>query len=542
MRKFSKRSIAVLTTAAIMASSMSIVAYAVQEKSCTITFTVPAGASLSTDTNDGSILSDDSDDMAAVTGSIADGSTALLWSGNKGAVGEAAVFTVTVTDEKKELDKVEFNGSALTAGEDGKYSITWQGADKEDGTFVITLKDKEENPDNPDPVTPNPTEPGEENTDGVVWVNGKDIKANTKVTPATPASLYKTEQFDQVMVSAGGKWQVAVTDASIADVEAFVAKFDTKGKFDAATAKASKEFASAKIKEGTVTVTAGKKAGKVNVWVYEVKNKTIVAPVEGNKYADLGVEPEYREFEVKMAPSLTVSVADADGKGKTTVDAEKNTVKAVEKPEKLAKGYKAGDVVTAYLCDKKNDISLDATYVLWNGTDKKAAELKEGKLVGEGYTAELVDAAEGAGPAVKITIADTATDKTKIDVQVKCVESGKIAKIAPKVAKVTAPKAASKVTVTFDATVTVKDGTKEVKTGDQVKKDTTLTITPATATNVVSINGTAQDKAGEVTYKITGLEAEAKVTIAAAAPAPETPEEGGETGGEEGGETDTPAE
>lgn len=380
MRKFSKRSIAVLTTAAIMASTASVVAYA-ETAYVTVNWTAT--------------------EIVSVTGSAA------MENGKMGPSNADGAITVEVASGfAVESDKGTVTGSGTTYTVSGLASMD---------TVNLTVKAVSTG------STSEPTPAGEENTDKVVWVNGKDTKASKDGT--IPASLYKTEQFDQVMMSAGGKWQVAVTDSTIETVEAFIEK--TKdGKFDAATAKASKEFASAKIKDGTVTVTAGKKAGTVNVWVYEVKNKAVV----NDTFGEAKVEPKATAFTVKVAPTMVTTA------GKTTV--EGNAIKAIASPTKLEKGYDAGSEVTVYFGDKKADASVDATYVLWDSKNKKALELTDGKYVKEGeYTAELVAAADGVGPAVKITIDAKATEKTKIDVQVKNVESGKIAKIAPKVNK-----------------------------------------------------------------------------------------------------------
>lgn len=439
MSKFSKKSLAVLTTAAIMASTASVVAYAATASSVKVGEGIKSVAS-----SDGaSTITDGNTSVDAETYII------TLESGYENP-------TVTIDGTPKEITNNQFTLA--------KDDIT--------GCAIVISATKKSGGSEPTPA-------GEENSDYVVWVNGKDNKASKD--GKTPASLYKTESFDKVMMSAGGKWQVAVTDTTVTKVEDFVKLFDDKGKFDKTTASKMKQIASAKIKEGTVTVTAGKSAGMVNVWVYEVKNKKVVAStVEGNAFygkLEGDVAPEPVEFTVKVAPGMV-----------TTTEATKvkdGVVENIATAKKLKKSYKAGDEVIVYFGDKKNAVSTDATYVLWDGKNKAAAKLDEsGKLVvADAYTAELVQPGE-AGPAVKITIDAKATDKTKIDVQVKNIESGKVAKISPKVAKVTVPKE-EKFTLTVadgikvsvaGAEQTLTEGKIELAKGTKVTFDVDVTI------------------------------------------------------------------
>lgn len=360
MSKFAKKSLAVLTTAAIMASTASVIAYAA------VSVTIPDGLEVFVD--------GEAWDGAAIKGQV------ITW---KAPAGKIA--TLVANDET-----VEGTSYTVVTNVD---------------VLVFTLKD--------DPnAGSTPTPAGEENTDKVVWVNGKDTKANAKT--GTPASLYKSENYEQVMMSAGGKWQVAVTPATVATVEDFMAEFDNKGKIT--NAKDYKELASAKIKEGTVTVTAGKKGGEINVWVYEVKAKAVVNNEQ--------VKPVATKFTVKVAPTMVVTA--------TPVKVTDGAVPAIAKADKLEKSYAPSDEVYAYFGDKKSATSLDATFVLMNGKDP--AELTDGKFVGDGFTAELVAAGEN-GPAVKIVIAADAKEKTKIAVSVKNVESAKVAKISTTVGK-----------------------------------------------------------------------------------------------------------
>lgn len=447
MSKFFKKSLAVMTTAAIMASTASIVAFA-----ATNNVTLDAGLTDKVEVKAARASSDAYSAAQALSGGAADDRDYLSF---KSLTDASIILLVKIGD----AEAVE-----VTATTDGVVTAL-------QATAAVTVSEKKTSTGGSG-VTP----AGEENFDSVVWVGGKDTKASKD--GKTPASLYKTETFDQVMVSAGGKWQVAVTDTSIDDVEKFAALVKD-GKFDSATAKASKEYASAKIKDGTVTVTAGKKAGLVNVWVYEVKAKSIVATtVKDNAFfekLDEDVVPQVRGFEVKVAPTMTTTAK------ATTLDKDGN-VEAIASPEKLAKDYAAGSEVLVYFGDKKSAVSTDATFVLWDGKNKKAAETKDGVYTGTGFTAELVDATDTAGPAVKITIDKAATEKTKIDVQVKNVESGKIAKIAPKVKKAAAAAEVTKVKLTISGEVTVTAGDETLTPANgviEVAKDTKVKFSVA---------------------------------------------------------------
>ncbi|MGN0597273.1 MAG: hypothetical protein ACI4J1_08105 [Ruminiclostridium sp.] len=152
------------------------------------------------------------------------------------------------------------------------------------------------------------TASAEETPAKVVWVNGKDIKTTTKNsdgTKTTEVTHYKTTEFEYQGKYSGGKWTVLVTPTTVATVDDFVKLFDEKGKIKkdaAADLKDAKTIATAKIKEGTITVTAGKKGGDVNVWLYEYKNKKVVN-------AD-GIEPQVWKVTAKVA-ATGIEVKDA---------------------------------------------------------------------------------------------------------------------------------------------------------------------------------------------------------------------------------------
>lgn len=479
MSKFTKKSLAVLTTAAIMASTASITAFA---GSSDVTF---SGDNFTATRGNGEITDTES----------LDNKTEVVYT----ITADAGYVIVSVSG-------VDDNGASVG---------TW---DAEAGTFTVT-------PTNDMTITvTTAVDNGNGGTpaEAVVWVNGKDVKDDKKTKDVNEEKLYKTYKFDQTMVSAGGKWAVAVTPDTVNTVDAFLKEFDSKGKLK--NASEYKKYASAKIKEGTVTVTAGKEAKSINVWVYEVKSKVIVASQAAkvfdadnpylNAFKDedgkaVVVEPKSKKVDVKVAPTMAITT--------TETKITDGVVKAFT-PAKLAKSYEPGDTVTVYFGDKKNDTSADATFVLWDSKNKKELGTDGVYTEAGAYTATLVAADEetGVGAHVDIAIAATADKSTKITVQVKNEQSGKIAKIAPKVVP---PTPAKEVTVKVDPTVTVKNGTTEVKDKEKVAKDTTLTIAKsetAGENDVFLVNGVAIEG---TTYKVTGLEANAEVEIKAG-PAP----------------------
>lgn len=230
--------------------------------------------------------------------------------------------------------------------------------------------------------------------DFTVWANGKDIKANAKKN--IEASYNKTASVEHEGMFSGGKWNVMVTDSTIASADDLVACFDAKGKLtDKAKTmqKDMKKIATAKIKEGKITVTAGKEAGEFTVWVYEVKNKAVVntKTVTPKKYSGI----------TKMAPgSLNVS-EESDDMDKMVAD--KYTVKEITEE----------DSVIVYVCDKKAAIDADATITAT-------------------ATGATVEAVKNNPHAFKIT-ADAASKSKTAKVTITCAESGKTLKLSYKI-------------------------------------------------------------------------------------------------------------
>lgn len=248
----------------------------------------------------------------------------------------------------------------------------------------------------------------------IVWANGKDIKA--KKSKSEQDEYFKTDVENVVENYSGGKWTVMVTpykDESTNtayDVENFLklftssttgegenkvtvysSKLTSEGK---AVQKAGKQLATAKIKEGKITVTAGKTAGKFQVWIYEVKAKQIVY----SNVSDGQVDPFCIGGETKMAATaiaLTTTNPVADGVAKKITKS------------KLA-DIKVGEERTYYIADTKNDTVTDLVYNV-------TVDGKEVKL----------------GADNSFTVKPTATGKLKITVT--CEESGKKASFSAKV-------------------------------------------------------------------------------------------------------------
>ncbi len=224
--------------------------------------------------------------------------------------------------------------------------------------------------------------------DFTVWANGKDVKANAK--KKVEEDLNKTATLQHKGMFTGGKWSVMVTDTTVEDADAFVKLFDEKAKLNEtgkAMQKKMKSIASAKIKEGKITATAGKSAGEFLVWVYEVNSKKIVNDKEG------GVQPKSYKGITKMAPSSLVVTTNAD-----LMD------KKVDKKAKFSdKSIYVGET-TFYVGDSKADFDSEA-------------EIKvEGKC-DEGITVAPV--------ASKHAFKVTATKAGKAKITVTCTESGK---------------------------------------------------------------------------------------------------------------------
>ncbi len=301
-----------------------------------------------------------------------------------------------------------------------------------------------------------PPVPAPASGDGV-WANGKDVKDDKKTADIDETAFYKTYSYQQVGNFSGGKWAVAVTLTDIDTTDKFAALFDDKGKLtpDGKTAAGkAKKLASAKIKDGKVTVTAGKEAGTVNVWVYELKNKKVVVD------KSLNIAPMKKTVGVYMASASPVLAQPED----LTDGVLATGKKAVTKLTLLYKnGSSSQEGVTLAIGDKKTKFDDAATFT---------TEIKEGEN-------SAVKVSQGTN---EITVSPVKAGKSTVTLT--NVQSGKKTKLT-----VTAVNA-YKATVPAGASVKYKSDGKyvEVKDGDYVPEKAKLEI--SASGKKISVNGT----------------------------------------------------
>lgn len=277
------------------------------------------------------------------------------------------------------------------------------------------------------------------NYDKVVWIGAKDVKA--KKGSGDFDTLMKTESFGYVSNAyAGGKMQVAVIPKGTASDATAFAKLVVDGKLDKTTADNGKKIASAKLKDGVVTVTAGKEGGEVDVWIYEVKGKQIVNGKVANGAGKSLYKGDSEGTEVKPVNAGTFTVKQAvtgpmflvgkDSSGNLTekpdgITAPKNADTGVAT---IAKGDKAvnlaikGDTkqkATIYIADKKVEASKDNTWEIL--TDDKSKY--DDKVVTLGTIGTL----DSSSKTFKLDL--TAAGEGKTTVNIKNKESGKILKV-----------------------------------------------------------------------------------------------------------------
>ncbi len=344
------------------------------------------------------------------------------------------------------------------------------------------------------------------NYDMVVWIGAKDVKA--KKGSGDYDTLMKSESFAHVANYSGGKIGVAVVKKGTAsDEAAFVKLFDEKGKLDATKAKEGKDLASAKYKEGVVTVTAGRVPGDVDVWVYETKkvdgkmtvvNSSTLATGAGKSMNTSGsatVKPVKYEFTAKAAvtgPQFVIKSASGDVQGiKAPTDTEKNagTIEKGAKTVELAIKADA-EKATIFIADKKVEASKDNTWTIltddktkYNAdvitlepsakvsydSSAKAFKLENITAKGKGKTTINIQN-DQSGKVLKVPVVVTKWIKVSGDSAIKMsVDGGTAASISSSGTYV-APKSK----VTFDKKVKV-DG-KEYEAGKAVTitKDTTV--------------------------------------------------------------------
>ncbi len=311
-----------------------------------------------------------------------------------------------------------------------------------------------------------------------VWANGKDTKDNKK-TPENEERLYKTGKIQHIAMSTGGKWNVAITDISVTSVGDFLTRLDSKGKFVDAKSAENKLIASAKIKDGEITVTAGKQAGRVNVWVYETNKDGVVYMPNYN------VRPTMYTVNVKLSGGSPV-LAELE-------DVEAGVLKSGAKPvTKLEMGFESGrnavqETKRLMLADKKEASDPDSTYTIsYKNSDKtETPSVVLANLNADGTTVTLTPISEG---------------KTTINITND--QSGKAAKLTVEVKGMFEVGFDNKLVKVED--VSDKKEPVEVRNGDNVIDGTPLKITKLENVEVdqISANGKSVKSGG--TYKVSG--------------------------------------
>lgn len=330
------------------------------------------------------------------------------------------------------------------------------------------------------------------NTDTIVWVGAKDVKAKKGTDEFD--TLMKTEVFTHVGNYSGGKIGVAVlkkgTDATtVAD---FVKLFDDKGKFSAEKAKEGKNYASAKYKEGQITVSAGKTPGDVEIWVYETKKvdgkmKVMNESVPSGTGADpTGVKVEPKKYDFTVKASVTSPQFVLDPKGVTAPTGKGTLAGTIAKGDKTVElAIKASaEKKTIYIADKSVEAAADAKGNTWTILTTDKAKYDDAVIT---LATDAKVAYDSESKAFKLDITAKGEGKTTLNIQND--QSGKILKVnvvVTKWVKVTGPSAvkmavnggtaaemssdgtyvAPKSKVTFDKTVKV-DG-KEYAAGKAV--------------------------------------------------------------------------
>ncbi len=314
---------------------------------------------------------------------------------------------------------------------------------------------------------PTPERPFTPTEGDIVWAGGRDVKANAK--NGTPAVRYKTMTYRNVGNYSGGKWAVAVTPEEIDQANEFIAlfkngKLTANGKEIAAEAK---KIASAKIKEGNITVTAGKKAGRVQVWVYELKKNPETGKNEVVSDAASGIAPMRKTVEVRAAAASPV-LADPDDIMTGVLQTGKKAV------TKLNLVYKEGT-------------SSQTSETLKIADKKTAFDRSTGFTVSVKGDEGVVHARLSSG-----TLTINPLKAGKATVTVTNMQSGKSAKVSVTVT--------SAYPVTFGEGISVSyqsgKNTVTLKSGDYVPVKTKLTVSSEKETLIVT---GAQMKSGKIT-------------------------------------------
>lgn len=314
-------------------------------------------------------------------------------------------------------------------------------------------------------------------TEFSVWANGRDVKDDKKTPYIDETALYKTGQIQHIAMSTGGKWNVAITDSTIATASDFMRLVDEKGKFTDPNAKETKQIASAKIKDGTITLTAGKKEGRVNVWVYEINQKQVIYLPQQS------VVPRYYAAEVKMSPSSPV-LAEVGDITMRKLNAGAKTV------SKLTMAEGDGSTQLA-LGDKKDtpDITSSYTVTYKNGDKTETPTVVSARVSADNST---------------VTVTPTGVGKTTLNIV--NTQSGKAAKLTVEVKP--------KYRVDFDSRlVTVSDITDKnnpvsVQSGGLVIDGASIQITAVEGAEVDEIQIDGKSMKSGSTYKVKGAAVE----------------------------------
>ncbi|MCM1462942.1 MAG: hypothetical protein NC084_09550 [Bacteroides sp.] len=243
-------------------------------------------------------------------------------------------------------------------------------------------------------------------------MNGKD----KKTSDGSYDGYYKFRVFQFVGKTLGGKLQAAVVPEDF-DVTSDLPRYLQNGKISPSITKRASEIATAKIDAyGKVTVTAKKKAGEVQVVVYEVNDKKQLVCLDdgglGEKYE---IYPVEAYVGVEMAPSGITYTTDIsklqwmeEGYGSTLKSSDKGGITLAP-----------GDTAIVYLADKKTGVSpSDLTYLVDDDFDTSIAtiplvhynELIDGEYL-SGYGVYLSDLYTGKSDQLSDELQALKTEK-----------------------------------------------------------------------------------------------------------------------------------
>lgn len=255
----------------------------------------------------------------------------------------------------------------------------------------------------------------------IVYVNGGKVKSTVTVdeeeqivtTNYKVATLYTSLENAKVEVKGVEKAGKFLTYVTLNADE--VPVLDSKGKVDTEEdVKAAKNVVSAKIKNGAITITAGKEAGAAYVWIIDVK-----ADKTAGEMVCIPVTVKAAPKSVYLFGEDAAIYAEA-AEGEEAAEKEiisYDTKKAVKK-DVLAVGETAEYDIYGFLSIKKTDYELaeDGTYTAV--VDEKFADNIEVKIEGSKVTVKALALDEGK---------ENKTVKAKFNIV--CTESNKKASV-----------------------------------------------------------------------------------------------------------------